>query len=238
MSNIIRKIVILVKGQKLLVGRLKITSNCIYYIPNILTKSREGEDLNYKVNAGSIDHFSFYFDGETHVKYKNQNRTPKGIHGTLLLREQLNFPSGPIPNNSNQINHLVIDSVYQVNKLWQMSELSEEDSFDVLRVCPTWNQFSLLITVQHASTNIHDFLNSIGVNNVRAFIDYIEVSFMDCKVCLYFTDQTMPYILPSGLKKYNLSFQDGKEERFSRHIIVPPTKLAYEHLSLTRSLIL
>lgn len=208
----------------------------IFYSPKII-KSDLGCDLNYDKIAGAIDHFSFHEDGRIHATFKATNRDKKN-RSKLPLHYQLGeFPGGVIPNSSSKVRHLVIDSTYQVDNKWFLQTFDNKDKF--ICALDQINQFSLLVLLIHESVDSLSILHLKEAEKLQVNKQYFEIQiYREWKIVAYITWQTMPRVLPQSLSLYGLSFRPGKEEQFSRHIIVPPTPLAYEHLGFGRSEIL
>lgn len=102
-----------------------------------------------------------------------------------------------------------------------------------------FDQFSLLCVLMHTSKDSLSILGLKEAARLQINKQYHQIPvYNEWKIVVYVTWQTMPRILPQSLSLFGLSFRPGKEEQFSRHIIMPATPSAYEHLGFGRSVVL
>lgn len=206
----------------------------LFYRPMLVSQSNIGHDLEKNAFAGVIDHISFHADGNYHLKYKAINRAKKHDRKLPLYDLEGRFPGKLIPDNPNKFKPLIIDSLYQKNGQWQLPIHRTALPHPILWDFSGIERFSIMVFLLHQQRDPLELFYSAGMEYLHFHRYYLQMQcFGVWKIVVIATWQTLPEIHAKDLPSFGLS---SSNENFGRSLLVP-NKLAFEYLSLGRSII-
>jgi hypothetical protein len=211
----------------------------IYYTPKEDVQTSVVYDVNAKTIAGRLDHFSFHADGNVHAKYKEKNRTKKGLSKLPLYYHIGKLPDGLFPKNKKIITPLIVDSIFTNSGEWPVPPSHDQMPDSYHWSFAELQELSLLIflvdrTFTHDILHQYEMFQKLIFHNTALRIPFVD----DWELLVCASSQTLPEIFPESLSTFGLSCKRKICPHFSRQIIAGPKPLTFKHLSFGRSIVM
>ncbi len=212
----------------------------IYYSPKENIQTPIAYDINAKITAGRIDHYSFHIDGNVHVKHKEINRSRKDKSSRPPLYHHIGrFPDGLFPQTDQTVTPLIVDSIFMNSEEWPMPPSPNQMPNSYYWSFEELKQISLLVFLVDRKFQ-HNYLHQLKMFQELIFhkaafrIPFVD----DWELLICTSPQTLPEIFPESLSTFGLSCERQICPHFSRQIVPGPKPLTFEHLSYGRSIVM